>query len=127
MTKQKNPPRSRFAALAMALAAAAASPAPQQVSVAPVQQPAPAPVREYVAPDKRRLPGRKKKSQRGFRDPLKSEPWQRMKNGDAIDGRGDYRSAKRLRRQLLCAQYGVTSGRQWVRLRRTLRRAGVAA
>lgn len=79
--------------------------------------------REFVTEKKRRLPG-KKKSARGMRDPLRSQPWKRFKNGDAIDGRGDLRSAKRELRRRLCAEHGVTTGRQWVRLRRALRHAG---
>jgi hypothetical protein len=51
-----------------------------------------------------------------------SKRWQFFKGGSAIDGRGDRRSAKRLARQELCRRHAVTSGRQWVRLRRQLRR-----
>lgn len=114
-----------LAAIAMLGALAAGSPAPTLNAPAPTQQPAPAPVREYVAPSKRRLAGKRRKAKRGLRDPLRSQPWKRFKNGDAIDGRGDFRSAKRELRRALCAKYGVTSGRQWVRLRRALRRSAV--
>jgi hypothetical protein len=112
-------------ALLAGVAAAGGTAAPQPQDFQPAQRAAQSPVREYVTERKQRLPGRKKKSQRGMRDPQRSYPWQRFKNGDAIDGRGDFRSAKRLARQAMCAKYGVTTGRQWVRLRRALRRAKV--
>lgn len=54
------------------------------------------------------------------------QPWKYFKDGSAIDGRGDRRSAKRLLRQRWCARaaragHRITSGRAWVRLRRFLR------
>lgn len=46
----------------------------------------------------------------------------RPNNGGTIDGRGDYRSAKRLHKEALKLVHGVTSGRQWGKLRRALHR-----
>lgn len=141
------PPRrtSWLAPLALAMAAGlAAAPAPSP-------GPIPAPQREYIAPQKRR---RKKAQYVKQADPKEDDPpagvmysrkarrarrakyvgstasqkWQRDKKGNAIDGRGDFRSAKRLLRQRWCARFElatgkkITTGRQWVRLRRALRR-----
>lgn len=39
------------------------------------------------------------------------------------DGHGDYRSATRLRKEALKLVHGVTSGRQWRKLRKGLQRA----
>lgn len=108
------------AALLMA-AAAALSAAP---SSARAEQSFRAP-HEYVTPDKQRSTARPKKQQ-GKRDPdkaKKSQRWQVDKHGNAIDGRGDFRSAKRLRRQLLCRHFDVHTGRQWKKLRRAIHRA----
>ena len=105
------------AALLMA-AAAALSAVP---NTARAEQTVRAP-HEYVAPDKQRTAARPKKQQ-GKRDPKKSERWQIDKHGNAIDGRGDFRSAKRLRRQLLCRHFDVHTGRQWKKLRRAIHRA----
>lgn len=124
MTPPTRNPGSTFRTLAMmagALAIGAPTPTPAPVFRSPVQQSAPAPVREYVAPSKRRLPGKRKKAKQ--RDPLRQFTWKDNKDGSAMDGRGDYRSPKRLQRQRMCAIYGITSGRQWVRLRKELRRA----
>jgi hypothetical protein len=60
------------------------------------------------------------------RKPANGSAWQHRKDGSAIDGRGDYRSAKRLLRARWCARaamaaHPVKSGRAWVRLRRFLR------
>lgn len=38
------------------------------------------------------------------------------------NGRDDRLSPKRHARRMLCKKYGITSGRQWVRLRRRLQR-----
>lgn len=58
--------------------------------------------------------------------PANGDRWKFNKDGSAIDGRGDYRSAKRLLRARWCARaalagHPITSGRKWVRLRRFLR------
>jgi hypothetical protein len=39
-----------------------------------------------------------------------------------VDERGSMRSKKRDERRRLCAEYAITSGRQWTRLRKQLRR-----
>lgn len=120
------PPLRHGTLAAMALMVGAlgvGSAAPPADYLAPIQRSAPAPVREFTAPAKQRLRGKKRKARVGKRDPIKSQKWERFKNGDAIDGRGDFRSAKREERRRLCALHGVTTGRQWVRLRRALRRA----
>ena len=104
------------AALLMA-AAAAMSAVP---SSARAEQSVRAP-HEYVAPEKQQRAQAKK--QQGKRDPKKSQRWQIDKQGNAIDGRGDFRSAKRLRRWLLCRHFEIDSGRQWRKLRRAIHRA----
>ena len=105
------------AALLMA-AAAALSAAP---SAARAEQSVRAP-HEYVTPDKQRSTARPKKQQ-GKRDPKKSQRWQIDKHGNAIDGRGDYRSAKRLRKWLLKRHFQIASGRQYKKRRRAIHRA----
>jgi hypothetical protein len=40
------------------------------------------------------------------------------------DGRGDYRSRKRLHKEALKLVHGVSSGRQWRKLKKLLRRMG---
>ncbi len=118
-------PRKFSLAAAMAMAAAIgggmATPA---APASPVTQRAPSAAKEYVG-EKKQRPTRRRKKKLKYRDPnrTKGQPWKDYKDGSAIDGRGDYRSPKRLQRQRLCALHGVTSGRQWVRLRRELRRA----
>lgn len=77
---------------------------------------------EYIAPEKDRAVA-SRKERVGTRDPKKSQKWQIDKHGNAIDGRGDYRSAKRLRRWLLERHFDIDSGRQWKKLRRALHTA----
>lgn len=43
------------------------------------------------------------------------------------NGRGDWLSDKSTARRALCAKHTVTSGRQWVKLRKALQRARTAA
>jgi hypothetical protein len=95
--------------------------------------------REFVAPSRRGRRSKKKQLAKKDDPPTKkwpgrmsraarrvfakarftgSQKWQHFKDGSAIDGRGDYRSAKRLRRQRICARYGLSSSRRWVRFRR---------
>lgn len=53
--------------------------------------------------------------------------WHHLVPEDAArNGRGDYRSPKSLRRERESRAHGVTSGRQWVRLRKKLQRAAKA-
>jgi hypothetical protein len=99
----------------------------------------PSPSREFVAPARQGKRRRKKQLAKKDDPPTKkwpgrmsraarrvfakdrftgSQKWQHFKDGSAIDGRGDYRSAKRLRRQRISARYGLTSSRRWVRFRR---------
>lgn len=79
-------------------------------------------VREFVqATDHRRRPARK--VQLNKPRPLgKPGGWAVDKEGAAIDGRGDYRSPKRLRRALIqkLARRPLR-GRAWVRLRKAIR------
>ena len=79
--------------------------------------------REYVnvspAPRKRH----KKSSRRsGGKHPTRPEPWKFDRKGNARDGRGDFRSAKRLRRKILTARFAIgAGGRKWNRARKALR------
>lgn len=117
------PPSSRRTGIGTLLAIAALGMSAAMPAARASDHAAPSVTREFVAPNRERRSKKKRKAHARKRDTLTSQPWTRHKDGSAIDGRGDYRSAKRIKRQLLCALYGVTTGRQWVRLRRALRRA----
>lgn len=119
------PTRLTLAAAAVSIAAMGAAAAPG-LAVAPTNGPrAPTISREYDRPRPRPAERRKKKQRK--EKPLK---WRRTKRGDAFDGRGDFRSAKRLRRkegEMLLRYLGKpVSGRQWRMLRKALGREGRA-
>jgi hypothetical protein len=123
-----NPPLSkrsprRYSALPGALAAVAALMV--GTAVVPTQQvsgqESTAISREFVNPTdkkekKKRAPALRKKAR---------ERWQWDRSGNAIDGAGNRRSAKRMRRRILMHLAGIPdTGRQWVYLRKILRREG---
>jgi hypothetical protein len=98
-----------------ALGIAAAAPAAPR-SIENVQQQS----KEY-APTQKAEKQKKKKQSIGGKP--RGEGWTWYRNGDAIDGVGNFRSAKRLRRQVFIRLAGVPdTGRQWNHLRRLLRR-----
>lgn len=79
--------------------------------------------KEYVDP--RRAQKQKKKKIQISGGKGKGQRWQWDRRGNARDGVGNYRSAKRLRRQILTSMVGVpNTGRQWRKLRRVCRQRG---
>lgn len=104
--------RGLVAALSLATAAGAA-PA--------IQAQGAQPIREFVSAEPTARP-RQKKIVRRTGGKLPTQVWQFDKQGNALDGRGDYRSAKRLRRRIAGALVGhPISGRQWRKIRKLFR------
>ena len=102
-----------------AIAALGLAAAPVQSTTAPGVTLSP--TKEYVAPTRQQRQKKKKQNISGGGKGRGGWQWDRQ--GNAIDGVGNFRSSKRLRRQLLLNLAGVPkTGRQWNRLRKTLRR-----
>lgn len=66
---------------------------------------------------------KRKRRARHRKEALHGQDWKKLKGGWWVDGRGDLRSPKRLARREVEAKMGRLSGRQWVRIRKALRRA----
>lgn len=78
------------------------------------------PTKEYVQPRKDQREKKKKQTQGGGGKNRNRWTWDRR--GNAIDGVGNYRSAKRLRREVVMRlAHKPNTGRQWKRVRRALR------
>lgn len=109
----------QWLAAALAAFSLGASAAPRTVTT--VSESA-GPIREFVAETTtRRRPARRQQLNKP--KPLgKNSGWAVDRAGNAIDGRGDFRSAKRLRRAVIQRMAGVPlAARKWVRVRRVVR------
>lgn len=116
-------------AAAAALASLGMATAPQ----APAAQQQVPTVREYIRTEKqtrrttRRQEEKRKRRGKHRAEAVLGQPWKKFKGGWMTDGRGDIRSPKRLFRQAMESRFGKLSGRQWTKLRKSLRRAERAA